>query len=213
MTATCTRTTPLSPFLERDGIGGTVLSAGEKLAELGPGAEPGGRGLNKHSTDPLHAYEEGINHDALMAYQHYGDPVYLERCMVNAKSTEALTVLTPAGHRHFKSQDCGSVDLRMDRRTDIDGGMHVLMWHSDAGIGRLQPKPEGHADAEGVRRWVARASEAGALRHARGGGIGEGHGGIAGAVLRRVGNAGERLHVPCRPYRRPQVHLADAGST
>jgi hypothetical protein len=79
--------------------------------------------------DPLHAYEEGVNHEALMAYWRYGDPVYLERCMLAARSTEALTTVNAAGHRHFKSQLLGAEDLRIDRKTDTDGHAHPLMLH------------------------------------------------------------------------------------
>ena len=46
-------------------------------------------GLNRRTTDPLHAYEEGVNHEALLAWWNYGDPVCLERCLVAARSTEA----------------------------------------------------------------------------------------------------------------------------
>ena len=74
--------------------------------------------------DPLHAYEEGINHMSLMNWWHYGDPVYFERCMENARSTEKLTTLTQKGHRHFKSQILGAADLRLNRRTGSDGHAH-----------------------------------------------------------------------------------------
>ena len=116
------------PLFERDGVGAMVLDAAERLAELAE-RENLVQGLNRYTTDPLHAYEEGVNHEALLAWWNYGDPVYLERCIVAARSTEALTVVTPKGHRHFKSQECGAADLRMNRKTDVDGDAHPLMWH------------------------------------------------------------------------------------
>lgn len=85
-------------------------------------------GVNRVTMDPLHAYEEGLNQDALMAFWFYGDPVYLERCMASARSLEQLTVVTPSGHRHFRSQIIGA-DTRGDARTDTDGSAHPLMWH------------------------------------------------------------------------------------
>lgn len=115
-------------MLEDDGVAAQVMDGAARLAEL---AEETclERGLNKRTIDPLHAYEEGLNQEALMAWWEYGDPVYLERCIVAARSTEALTVVTSKGHRHFKSQLCGAADLKMDRKTDVDGHAHPLMWH------------------------------------------------------------------------------------
>jgi hypothetical protein len=116
------------PMFESDGVGGAIKAAAANMAELAE-KENLTAGLNRRSMDPLHAYEEGMNHESIMAWWNYGDPVYLERCIVAARSTEALTVVTPAGHRHFKNQDCGAADLRMDRKLGVDGGAHPLMWH------------------------------------------------------------------------------------
>ncbi|HUT34719.1 MAG TPA: sugar-binding protein [Planctomycetota bacterium] len=116
------------PMFESDGVGAMVKDGAARLAEL---AEKQNleAGLNLRTMDPLHAYEEGVNHEALMAWWNYGDPVCLERCMVAARSTEALTVVTAKGHRHFKNQDCGAADLRTDRKLGVDGHAHPLMWH------------------------------------------------------------------------------------
>ncbi len=116
------------PLIESDGVGQRVVEAGDRLMKLA-WSENLTAGLNRHTTDPLHAYEEGINHLTLMTLWHYGDPVYLERAMENARSTEKLTVLKPNGKRFFKSQLCGAEDLRIDRATDQDGHCHWLMWH------------------------------------------------------------------------------------
>ncbi len=116
------------PMFESDGVGAMVRDGAARLAELAE-REHLEAGLNRRTMDPLHAYEEGVNHEALMAWWNYGDPVYLERCMVAARSTEALTVVTPKGHRHFKNQDCGAADLKMERKLGVDGHAHPLMWH------------------------------------------------------------------------------------
>ncbi len=79
--------------------------------------------------DPLHAYEEGLNQEALLLWWDYGDPVAFERCLIATRSLQALTIVTPKGHRHFKSQRLGAEDLRIDRPTDIDGHAHPLMLH------------------------------------------------------------------------------------
>lgn len=116
------------PMFERDGVAGELLAAGTRLAayaQLTTLTE----GLNSHTMDPLHAYEEGMNLDAQMLWWFYGDPVCVERCLVAARSLEKITVLTPKGHRHFRSQDLGAADLKMKRKTDTDGGAHCLMWH------------------------------------------------------------------------------------
>ncbi len=86
-------------------------------------------GLNRRSTDPLHAYEEGVNHEALMTWWGYGDPVYFERSLAAARSMPALTVMTDIGHRHFKNQTLGAEDLRIDRELGVDGHAHALMLH------------------------------------------------------------------------------------
>ena len=61
-------------------------------------------GLNRRTMDPLHAYEEGVNHESLMSWWNHGDPVHVTRCLEAAASLRALTTVTPSGHRHFKSQ-------------------------------------------------------------------------------------------------------------
>lgn len=116
------------PMLEVDGVAARIKTGAAALAELAE-TENLESGLNKRTMDPLHAYEEGINHEALMLWWFYGDPVYFERCMLAAKSMPALTVVTAKGHRHFKNQDCGAQDLRIDRELGIDGHAHPLMLH------------------------------------------------------------------------------------
>lgn len=88
-------------------------------------------GINIHTTDALHAYEEGINHLALMARWFYGDPIYLERCMESARNMEKLTILTEDGRRHFRNKDrMGVKDLEQPREVTVDGGATPLMWHT-----------------------------------------------------------------------------------
>ncbi|MFN3420431.1 MAG: hypothetical protein ACK40X_01725 [Armatimonadota bacterium] len=87
------------------------------------------QGINKRTMDPLHAYEEGLNQEALLLWWDYGDPVAFERCLIATRSLQALTIVTPKGHRHFKSQRLGAEDLHIDRPTDVDGHAHPLMLH------------------------------------------------------------------------------------
>lgn len=116
------------PIYESDGVAARIKAGADDLAELAEQTTLEG-GLNKHTMDPLHAYEEGMNHEALLLWWHYGDPVYFERCLLAAKNLPALTTVTAQGHRHFKNQSCGAEDLRIDRPLELDGGAHPLMWH------------------------------------------------------------------------------------
>ena len=138
------------PMFETDGVAALVKDGAGRLAEL---AEKQNleQGLNRRTMDPLHAYEEGVNHEALMAWWNYGDPVCLERCMEAARSTEALTVLTPKGHRHFKSQDCGAADLRTDRKLGTDGHAHALMWHPTLEVAWYNRNPRA---VKHLREWA-----------------------------------------------------------
>ncbi len=138
------------PMFESDGVGAMVKDGAARLTELAE-KEHLEAGLNRRTMDPLHAYEEGVNHEALMAWWNYGDPVYLERCMVAARSTEALTVLTPKGHRHFKNQDCGAADLKMNRPLGVDGHAHPLMWHPTLEVAWYNHNPRA---LKNLREWA-----------------------------------------------------------
>ncbi|MBT4497436.1 MAG: hypothetical protein HOC74_06930 [Gemmatimonadetes bacterium] len=114
-------------FLESDGVAAQLKDAAARLAELAE-LTTMTDGINRRTMDPLHAYEEGLNQEALMAVWEYGDPVYLERCMEAARATVDLTTVTPRGHRHFRSQSLGAATRDM-AITDTDGHAHPLMWH------------------------------------------------------------------------------------
>jgi hypothetical protein len=116
------------PMFERDGVGGSVLDLGARLAETAERTTMKD-GFNVRTMDPLHAYEEGLNLYSQMLWWNYGDPVYFERCMAGARTLEKATFITPKGHRHFRSQDIGLADASMQRKLDNDGYAHCLMWH------------------------------------------------------------------------------------
>jgi hypothetical protein len=117
------------PFFESGGVGARLRASAAQLAELAD-RENLREGLNIHSTDALHACEEGLNHLALMARWNYGDPIYLERCMDSARSMEPLTILTPDGRRHFRdTAKMGVADLEKPHPPAVDGGATPLMWH------------------------------------------------------------------------------------
>ncbi len=117
------------PMFERDGVGGQVLDYGARLMQFTLDRGFLEEGLNTSREDPLHAYEEGINHQSVMPWWFYGDPLYVEQCMLAARSTEAWTTVNAAGHRHFKSAFLSSADLRNARPDEFDGDNHAQLMH------------------------------------------------------------------------------------
>jgi hypothetical protein len=128
------------PMLERDGVGGMLLDSMSRVVELADQVTLE-QGVNKNSMDPLHAYEEGMNLEAEVAYWNYGDPIYLERCMAAARSTEKMTVLTSKGHRHFRNNDEGVKDLTRQGPLEGEHGTHCLMWHPTLVVGWYNRNP------------------------------------------------------------------------
>jgi hypothetical protein len=116
------------PMMEEGGVGALVRERGLKFLRLLSDTNLE-NGLNRRTMDPLHAYEEGINQIALQTWWNYGDPAVFERAMQSAKSTEALTIKTPLGHRHFKSQQVGVEQATQGGAIDYDGAYHVMMLH------------------------------------------------------------------------------------
>ncbi|MCD6360299.1 MAG: hypothetical protein J7M38_05480 [Armatimonadetes bacterium] len=116
------------PMISDDEVARAIVDGADRLMELADRTTLEA-GLNRRTMDPLHAYEEGMNQEALLLWWHYGDPVYFERCLKAAQSLPALTTVTSLGHRHFKSQECGAEDLRIDRPLGKDGHAHPLMLH------------------------------------------------------------------------------------
>ena len=118
------------PYYESDGVGKQVKEAAAALAELAD-KQNLRNGINLLMTDALHAYEEGINHLALMAQWEYGDPIYLERCMDSARNMEKLTVVTTDGSRYFRNTgNLGYDEIENPQPPIVDGGSTALMWHT-----------------------------------------------------------------------------------
>jgi len=118
------------PYYESDGVGKKVKEAAAALSELAD-KQNLKNGINILMTDALHAYEEGINHLALIAQWEYGDPVYLERCMDSARYMEKLTVVTADGRHHFRNtRNLGYNEIENPTSPKTDGGSTALMWHT-----------------------------------------------------------------------------------
>jgi len=87
-------------------------------------------GLNRRTTDALHAYEVGINVQPHQALLSYGNPVYLERLMEIARAVEEkLMARTPNGHLHFRSWMYGAREVVTELRYGVDMTTNTLMLH------------------------------------------------------------------------------------
>lgn len=83
-------------------------------------------GINNQVTDPLHAYEWGVNVNSMMAVLDYGNPVYLERLMQAARHYERLTAINPRGHRHYVSNRYGRSAIVTEGRYGWDTTSNAL---------------------------------------------------------------------------------------
>ena len=87
-------------------------------------------GINRRVTDALHAYETGINVQPHMALLSYGNPVYLERLMLGARTVEErLMGRTENGHLHFRSWMYGAHEVVTELKYGVDSTTNSLMLH------------------------------------------------------------------------------------
>ncbi|MGD8240965.1 MAG: hypothetical protein PVH68_20605, partial [Armatimonadota bacterium] len=87
-------------------------------------------GINARPTDTLHAYEEGVNAQPVMALMDYGNPLYLERMMEAAKTVEEdLTGINRHGRRRFRSWYFGADEVRDKGRYGADHPGNALFCH------------------------------------------------------------------------------------
>jgi hypothetical protein len=117
------------PLFESDGVAAQLKDYAARLLLQAEASGHLEQGINRHTTDLLHAYEEGLNQEAMVAWWHYGDPLYMERCMIAARSTESLTFVNAAGHRHFIDGFVGARDLKVPRKPGEDSGFSGQMMH------------------------------------------------------------------------------------
>ena len=92
-------------------------------------------GINWRTTDPLHAYEDGVNALCRAAEMYPGNPVYLERLMEGTRTVdEHLTGMTQ-GFRHFKSKLYGARQIVTETPYDRDVLSSTLMLHGPLFVG------------------------------------------------------------------------------
>ena len=101
---------------------GRIRDSVRRLADYCWNEGPILHGINRVHTDTLHAYEEGVNTQPILAQLYYGNPVYLERLMETSRTVrDGLTYVLPDGRRFFKAWWYGAthVDTEYERGTDF----------------------------------------------------------------------------------------------
>ncbi|MCE9613589.1 MAG: hypothetical protein K8T26_04890 [Lentisphaerae bacterium] len=130
------------PMFEADGVARALKTGAAARAELDQAVRLD-QGLGRTAQDPLHAYEEGLNQEALVTWWHDGDPLYLERCMQTTKSLQALTVVNAAGHRHFRGDIIGAGMLEShDRPLTFDSGFQAQLIHPACELALYNQNPQ-----------------------------------------------------------------------
>ena len=98
---------------------GRVREGLRRLAEAGWKLGVMVNGLGKTSKNILHAYEDGINMEQLMALTQYGNPVWIERMMETCRRYDDLTEIGKDGKRHFIARRVS--DSQITRGKDDSG--------------------------------------------------------------------------------------------
>ncbi|HYE04739.1 MAG TPA: sugar-binding protein [Planctomycetota bacterium] len=132
------------PWMEDAAVGAQVRDAGRRLMDLAD-RHTLIDGLNRHTMDPLHAYEEGVNLAAQMLVWNPGDPAAVERCMAATRGLEALTVRTADGHRHFRHWEIGAGQVQDPPPPTDEHGSHFLMLHPALELARWNRDPRAMA--------------------------------------------------------------------
>jgi hypothetical protein len=99
-------------------------------------------GMNNKTTDPLHAYEWGMNVNCMMAVMDYGNPIYLERMMLMARHLDELTGINARGHRHYRSNHYGARGIVTEGRYGWDTTANALNMQAAALLAWYNGSPE-----------------------------------------------------------------------
>jgi len=99
-------------------------------------------GWNNQVTDPLHAYEWGMNVTCMMAVMDYGNPVWIERMMQMARHLDELTAINEHGHRHYRSNRYGLAEIVTEGRYGWDTTSNALNMQPAALLGWYQGNAE-----------------------------------------------------------------------
>ena len=110
------------------------------------------RGINRRVMDTLHAYEEGVNVQPVMALIDYGSPKYLERMMESTRTTEEyLTKKDAKGRRRFRSGYFGAEGVRDKGRYGFDHPGNALFCHAALSLAYYSRNPRA---VRLLREWI-----------------------------------------------------------
>ncbi len=92
-------------------------------------------GINRRTTDPLHAYEDGVNALCRAAEMYPGNPVYQERLMEGTRTVDEYLTAMTGGFRHFKSTLYGAREIVTEPPYDRDILSSTLLLHGSLYLG------------------------------------------------------------------------------
>lgn len=127
------------PYFETNGITPLLKNSARRLCDTARTNRYLTGGVNTTTQDSLHAYEEGVNHLALMARWFYGDPVYLEYCMESARNVQRLTITTDGG-AWFRNKDLIGYSAT-NANVSVDGYATPLLWHTTLQVADYNHNP------------------------------------------------------------------------
>ena len=117
-------------------------------------------GLGTITTDELHAYEEGLNSNALRLYLNWGEPKALERLMSNARALQGVILKNPAGHLHFASNWYGGTKMYREGPWEWQKPYSFTVMHAPVLLGVYNASPAARGLVTGVMDgWMAHGKQ------------------------------------------------------
>jgi hypothetical protein len=120
---------------------GRIADSVRRLGDFCWDTGPLENGINRVTTDPLHAYEEGLNATCQLALMYYGNPVYMERLMEATRTVEEHLTGITRGRRHFKSRLYGARQIVTEPPYNQDVLSSTLMMHPALYLGYYSRNP------------------------------------------------------------------------
>ena len=117
-------------------------------------------GLGTITTDELHAYEEGMNSNALRLYLNWGEPKAVERLMTNAKALQGVILKNAAGHLHFASNWYGGTKMYREGPWEWQKPYSFTVMHGPVLLGVYNANPAARSLVTGlVDGWLAHGKQ------------------------------------------------------
>ena len=121
--------------------GGRIADSVRRIADFCWDTGPILNGINARETDPLHAYEEGLNAACRFAEIDYGNPIHLERMMLATRTVRDHLTALSNGRRHFRSRLYGARRVVTEKPYDRDSLSSTLMLHPALLLGYYSRNP------------------------------------------------------------------------